>query len=192
MTDEKKLTAKRKIITLGSFGGEKLQWLEIFNTDRRHYLVSQYLLAGPTLEDNGIWIPSLTSAGISGELERWCRKTFAKEFIPTLKEEDGAQVYRIHAISSVEIDSILKPEEKICSPKNGEPCFWYLDSSYSDDEEHCVLVNEKGEILKENKPRYGQLHVRIGLELMTPNNPYLDRDQILAKSKYNFALDWPL
>jgi hypothetical protein len=189
MTDEKKLTAERKIITLGSFEGEELQWLEIFNTDRRHYLVSQYLLAGPVLEDDGVRFPFLASVAISGELERWCRGPFAKEFIPTI---DGTQVYRIHAISSVEIDSILKPEEKICAPKNGEPSFWYLDSSYSNDEKHYVLVNEKGEILKENKPRYGQLYVRVGLELMTPNNPYLDRDQILATSKYNFASDWPV
>lgn len=172
----------RNYLTLGSYEGKNMQWLDIIHTDRRWYLVSQYLLPGPVIRAESPWTPSFTSAIISDTLEHWCQKTFAKKF------SADVPVLRIHAISSVEVDHILKPEEKICSPDNGQPHFWYLDSSFSNDRESCVLVTEKGEVVKEPSPRLGQLYVRVGLELLTPNNPYADKEKYLDDP---FYLGWP-
>lgn len=186
------LPKERKYLTLGSYEGKDVQWLEIIKTDKRWYLVSQFLYECDLMDDTTFWKGD-GGGVIARRIEPWCDDVFAKEFVPSIKEfsdSTGCEAFRVHAISHLEIDRILKPEEKIACPVGStEPHFYYLDSFHGESDT-CVLVTEKGETIREKKPRFGEMiYVRVALELLAPKSPYRERTAVLTKPE-DWAHGW--
>lgn len=189
---------ERRLINLGTYEGEGVQWIEIINTDRRWYLVSQHLYPSEIIKDfyfsrfdASEWVPRI--------MARWISEKFRKEFEPSIKwfaDKTGNKLHRLHAISFLEVDHILTKGERIACPKGSNtPAPWYLDTTHTNDREHCMFVNEQGEIITADRPKFGDIaYVRLGLELLTENNPYWDKKEVLGEkqSSENFWFyDWP-
>lgn len=191
---------ERRCITLGTHKGEGVSWIEIINTDRRWYLVSQYLYPGYTIEEGIYYNRYQTHEKVSRLLKRWIIDEFLREFENSIKwycDETGHKLLRLHAISFLEADHIFTQKERIAFPKGSSfPAPWYLDTTHTNDREHCMFVNTKGEIITEDKPRFGETaYVRLGLELLTEKNPYWDKDMVLRISNGKgepYFYNWPL
>lgn len=190
---------ERRCITLGTYKGEGIPWIEIINTDRRWYLVSQYLYPTEEITETTLFISFEAGIVVSRMMANWV-SSLRKEFESSIKwfsDKTGNKLHRLHAISFLEVEHILTQKERIAFPKGSSfPAPWYLDTTHTNDREHCMIVNTKGEIVTEDKPRFGEIaYTRLGLELLTENNPYWDKDEVLGLKpgqKEPYFYDWPL
>lgn len=193
------ITNQRRHLTLGTCKGEGIQWIEIINTDRRWYLVSEYLYPSFLIKDDLYstykahdWVPRI--------MTRWITTELLQEFEDSIQwfaDKTGNKLHRLHSISFLEADRILTQKERIACPKGSDvPAPWYLDTTHTNDREHCMFVGPKGEIITEDTPRFGEIaYVRLGLELLTEKNPYWDKDEVLGlkpNDRKPYFYDWPL